>query len=259
VVLRRPRIIPTLLIDSTGGLIKTIKFGKRTYIGDPINAVKIFNAKGVDELVLLDIDATKDRREPNFELVEEIVSEAFMPIGYGGGIANMDQIAKLFGCGLEKVIFSTAAQSQPKLIEKASQRYGAQSIVVCLDVKKTMLGGYKVMTHCGTSNSGVSPEIAAAQAVRHGAGEVVVYSIDRDGSYKGYDLVLLKLVANTIEIPVVACGGARNIEDFYLAITEAHCSAVAAGSMFVFQGSQRGMLISYPTEQELQSQLFDKI
>ena len=258
--MRRIRVIPVLLVDSSGGLIKTIKFGRRTYIGDPINAVKIFNDKGADELILLDIDATRSGREPNYQLIEDIASEAFMPIGYGGGVNRIDQVKKLFYSGLEKVVVSTVVHERPDFIVEASEQFGAQSIVVCLDIKKSLFGkSYTVSSRCGTQKLKVDPVSHANKVVMLGAGELLLNSIDRDGTYAGYDLPFLRSITEAVNIPVVACGGAGSLDDFASAVNEAGCSAVAAGSMFVYQGKQRGVLISYPTESDLRSKLFQKI
>lgn len=248
--MRRIRIIPVLLIDSAAGLVKTVKFGRRTYIGDPINAVRIFNHKGADELVLLDIDATRDGREPNYAVIEDIVSEAFMPVGYGGGITSPAQIQRLLRCGLEKVVLSTAAHEDPELVQEAARQFGAQSVVVCIDVKRGLFGA-SVVTRGGRAKIKFSPEEAAGRAVEAGAGEIIVQSIDRDGTYLGYDEPLLASIARSVAVPVIALGGARNLGDFQSAVAGAGCSAAAAGSMFVFQGAARGVLISYPSESEL--------
>ena len=248
--MRRVRIIPTLLIDSASGLVKTVKFGKRTYIGDPINAVKIFNDKGVDELALLDIDATRDGREPNYDLIEEIASEAFMPVGYGGGIRSVEQMQRLLRCGLEKVIVSTLADEDPDVLRHASKRFGAQSIVVCLDIKKGLFGS-NVVTRSGRVKSKLSPIVAAQRAVEAGAGEIIVQSVDREGTFSGYDEALVANIARSVDVPVVALGGARNLDDFRAVVSNAGCSAAAAGSMFVYHGADRGILISYPTETQV--------
>lgn len=249
--MRRIRVIPTLLLNSSGGLVKTIKFGNRTYIGDPINAVKIFNEKCVDELVLLDIDATRDGREPDYSLIEDIASEAFMPIGYGGGIRSTAQMATLFRLGLEKVIVSTALYESPKLVSDAAQQFGSQSVVACLDVRTSVLGKRTVYVRSGTKSTRMDPVAAAKRAANDGAGEIIVYSINADGAYRGYDMKLLGAVASSVSVPVIACGGARNLDDFYDAVVGAGCSAVAAGSMFVYQGNTRGVLISYPSESSM--------
>ena len=245
--LRRIRVIPTLLITSSGGLVKTVRFKNRTYIGDPINAVRIFNEKGVDELVLLDIDASREGREPNYQAIEEIVSEAFMPIAYGGGVTSVNQMAQLFRCGLEKVVLCTAVHSNPRLIAEAAARFGSQSLVVCLDVKRQWLSGPRLRIKGGTVGAGIQPVEFARQVVDAGAGELLVYSIDRDGTYEGYDLELLRSISSAVTVPVIACGGARGIEDFQAAVHGAGCSAVAAGSVFVYKEKKQGVLINYPT------------
>lgn len=255
---RRIRVIPTLLLDSRGRLVKTVKFDKRTYIGDPINAVRIFNGKEVDELLLLDIDATKDGRSPNYDAIEEIVSEAFMPVGYGGGIRTLDQVSRLFQCGIEKVVISSAA-ANPGLIEQASARFGAQSVAVCLQVRRSLMGSYSVRFNSGAANAGEKPEDFARKVVARGAGEVIVYAIDRDGTYKGFDLPLLKSVADAVDVPVVGCGGASKVSDFLDAVAGAGCSAVAAGSLFVYRSAGQGVLISYPSQAELAQELFEKV
>lgn len=251
---RRVRVIPTLLIDGTGRLVKTVGFGKRTYIGDPINAVKIFNEKEVDELVLLDIDAAKNGRGPNYELISDIVSEAFMPIGYGGGISTEDQIAQLYKCGIEKVVVSSVLRNGLDLITRASRRFGAQAVTVCLPVKKPLMRGKRVQVMQGKTALPGTPEDWATQVAAAGAGEIMLYSIDRDGSFDGYDLELTARVAESVDLPVVACGGARNIGDFVAAVREGHASAVAAGSFFVYQSARRGVLISYPSASQLDAE-----
>lgn len=245
--MRRIRIIPTLLLDKAGGLVKTVRFSRRTYIGDPINAVKIFNEKGVDELVLLDIDATRNGREPNYGLIEEIVSEAFMPVAYGGGIRSIQQMTRLLRCGLEKVIVTTLADEDPGTLRQAANHFGAQSVVVCLDVKKGYFGP-RVITHCGARKSKLSIIEAAQRAVTHGAGEIIVQAVDREGTFCGYDEALIATITRAVDVPVIALGGARNLEDIRSVLVNAGCSAVAAGSMFVYQGPERGVLISYPSE-----------
>ena len=255
--LRRVRVIPTLLIDGRGRLVKTIRFGKRAYIGDPINAVKIFNTKAVDELVLFDIDASRERRAPNYRLIEGIAGEAFMPVGYGGGIASMEHIAQLYGCGIEKVILSSCLKAGTSLISEATGRYGAQAVVICLQIKRTIFGHQRVRVFSASGRLGRKDvEEVAREVVRAGAGEIIVYDVDRDGTYLGYDLSLLKRVARAVEVPVVACGGARGLDDFVAAVREAGCSAVAAGSLFVYQSRGRGVLISYPSQTELVEKLF---
>ncbi len=248
--MRRIRVIPVLLLKGQG-LYKTVKFKEPKYVGDPINAVKIFNDKEVDELCFLDITATGENREPNYKVISEIASECFMPLSYGGGITNIEQASKLFSIGVEKIIISTAVHTNPGLVTELSTRYGAQSVVVCLDVKKSFLGKYEVYTHAGKKNSGKNPVQFALDMQKAGAGEIIINSIDRDGTMQGYDTDLLHKVASQLEIPVIACGGAGSVEDLGKAIVQGHASAVAAGSMFVFHGKHRAVLISYPSSKDL--------
>ncbi len=249
---RRIRVIPTLLIDGNGGLIKTTRFSKRVYIGDPINAVKLFNEKGADELIILDVDATRNRREPNYALIEEIAGEAFMPVGYGGGIRNLAQMDRILRSGLEKVVVSTLADEEPSVLRDAAEKFGSQSVVVCLDVKKGLLGD-RVLTRGLRKSSRLPVLDAAKQAVENGAGEIIVHSVDREGTFSGYDISLVRSICDVVDVPVIALGGARSFNDFRSAVADAGSSAVAAGSFFVYQGLGRGVLISYPSEPDLET------
>ncbi len=243
------RVIPSLLLRNQG-LVKTVKFKNPTYLGDPINIVKIFNEKEVDEIVLLDILATPERREPNCKLLADIASECFIPLAYGGGLRTIDQIRNILGLGFEKVIINSSAVEDPDLIRRAAELFGSQSIVVSIDVRQTTFGRYEVFTHCGSKPGRLDPAEHAGNIQQLGAGEVILNSIDRDGTMEGYDLKLIKKVSSAVSIPVVACGGAKMISDFIQAV-DAGASAVAAGSMFVFQGKHRAVLISYPSSSEL--------
>jgi len=247
--MRRIRVIPVLLIFK-GGLVKTAQFKNPKYVGDPINAVKIFNDKEVDELVVIDIDATAEGRTPNFTIIKEIVSEAFMPISYGGGISNLDQVKTLLQNGVEKVILNHSAFCSPNLITEIASNFGAQSIVVSIDYKKNIWGKSKVYIKNGKDNTGFDPLEFAQKCEDAGAGEIILQSIEREGTYKGYDLEMIQTVSSSIGIPVVACGGARDIQDFKSAVDHG-ASAVAAGSMFVFHGALKGVLINYPIQSEL--------
>lgn len=237
------RVIPVLLLRN-GGLVKTIKFKDPKYVGDPINAMKIFNTKEVDELVLLDIMATVNRREPDFKAIKEIVSEAFMPIGYGGGITNMEQVKKLFQIGVDKIIINSAALSNPELIKKASEIYGSQSIVVSIDVKKNMWGSYKLYSYSERKSLKDDVIDTIRKFEELGAGEIIINSVDHDGTMQGYDVSLIDMVSKCVKVPVIALGGAGSIEDLKSAISHG-ASAVAAGSFFVYQGIHRAVLISY--------------
>lgn len=247
------RVIPSLLLRN-GGLVKGSRFKDHKYVGDPINAVKIFNEKEVDELVFLDIGATQNGTGPNFELLADIASQAFMPFGYGGGITSIEQIEKLFKLGVEKVILNTAAYDNEALISAASKMAGAQSIVVSIDVKKSAFGAYNVFTNSGSKKTKWNPVDFARHVEQLGAGEILLCSMDREGTAKGYDTKLIENVADAVDIPVVALGGARNIQDFGQAVS-AGASAVSAGDMFTFHGKFKAVLITYPPYDELQDVL----
>ncbi|MBK6348598.1 MAG: AglZ/HisF2 family acetamidino modification protein [Steroidobacteraceae bacterium] len=247
----RTRVIPCLLLRN-GGLVKTVKFGEAKYVGDPINAVKIFNEKEVDELVFLDITATAASRGPNFELIRDIATEAFMPFGYGGGITTIDQVASLVALGVEKVVLNTSVVERPEFIREAANLVGSSSVVVSIDVKRSLLGRYEVVTRNAGRKSGLDPIEWARRAADLGAGEVLLTSVDRDGTQKGYDLALLRQVTEAVSIPVIASGGAGSLDDFRAAVQEAGASAVAAGSLFVFHGKHRAVLITYPDYRELE-------
>ena len=247
----RTRVIPVLLLAGRR-LVKTVKFKNRVYVGDPINTVKLFNDKEVDELVIVDIDATVGSKEPDYEYIERLAGQCFMPLAYGGGIRNAEQARRLLAIGVEKVIVNTAAVADPSLISSIAQDAGSQSVVVCIDVKKTWLGKYEVKTAGGTRGAGLDPVVFAVEAVQRGAGEVIVNSIDRDGTQSGYDLELIARVASAVNVPVIACGGANTLGDFTAAVQRG-ASAVAAGSMFVFHGPHRAVLINFPKAGELEN------
>lgn len=252
--MRRIRVIPVLLI-SNNGLVKPVKFKNLKYVGDPINAVKIFNDKEVDELIIIDIDASAEKRGPNFEIIKEIVSEAFMPISYGGGITKLEEVRTLLQNGVEKVILNKSAVQRPQLINEISSTFGTQSVVVCIDYKKNLWGKNKVFTDNGKNSTGIDPIDFARECVNFGAGEIILQSIEREGTYSGYDLDLIQSISSALNVPVVPLGGAGSIEDFSKAIS-CGASAVAASSMFVFQRPYQAVLISYPSQTELKKYLF---
>jgi cyclase len=239
------RLIPVLLLKGKG-LVKTTGFKNPVYVGDPINAVRIFNEKEVDELVLCDIEASMQQRDPNYAWIKDIVSECFMPVGYGGGIRSMDQIRKIFDLGVEKVILNTAAFDF-KLVSEAASIYGNQSIVGCIDVKKSFFGAYNVYSNSGSIKHKITPEEFAKQLVSAGVGEIIIQSIDKEGSMSGFDLELTKRVANAVNVPIVASGGAGNIDHISDVIRIGNASSVAAGSFFVFKGKYKAVLINYPS------------
>ncbi|MNK22773.1 Imidazole glycerol phosphate synthase subunit HisF [compost metagenome] len=243
------RVIPILLI-SDGGLVKTRKFKDQVYVGDPVNAVKIFNEKEVDELIVVDIDCSKKGSPPNYSMIEEIAGECFMPICYGGGITSIDHVKRVFSCGVEKISINSAL-FDTDLIRRAVDIYGSQSIVASIDVKKkSFWGGY---TCCGKSSRqdfAISPLELGKKVETEGVGEILLNSIDNDGMMTGFDLELIESVSTAVSIPVIASGGAGGMADLKKAL-QAKASAVAAGSMFVFHGKHRAVLINYPSPSEL--------
>lgn len=245
----RPRIIPVLLVDDRD-LIKTVNFDKRTYLGDPVNAVKIFNRKGIDELSILDIGASKNKKEPDFELLKDIASEAFMPLSYGGGISNIEQIRELLAIGYEKVVINTGLIKNPSLITEAAKLFGSQSIVASIDAKKTNKG-YECAVVDGHELVNITPIELAKKAESLGAGEIIINSIDQDGMMHGYDIELVKNVVDSVNIPVTAIGGASGIDDLKKVLYEGHAHAAAGGSMFVYYGRLKAVLITAPSEKEL--------
>jgi cyclase len=249
-----PRVIPSLLLRGEG-LVKGINFKDYTYVGDPINAVKIFNEKEVDELLFLDILATREHRKISRDLVQKIADECYMPFGVGGGITTVEEIRDLLRAGAEKVCLNSAVLENPGLITAAARIFGSQSIVVSIDVKKGWTGGYTVYGQAGTAKTKREPVAWAQEAARLGAGEILLNSIDRDGTGAGYDLELLRQVAAAVSVPVIAAGGAGKLEHLAAAVYEGGAAAVAAGSFFVFHGRRRAVLINFPTKAEL-AQLF---
>ncbi len=246
----KARVIPCLLLQQQG-LVKTIRFRSPRYVGDPINAVRIFNEKEVDELIFLDIGATVGGSPPPVELLERIASEAFMPFCYGGGIRTMDQVRMLLGLGIEKLALNTVAAERPEFVTQVAEAVGSQSVVAALDVKKNWLGKYTVWYRSARTNTGEDPVAAAVRMQALGAGELLVTSVDREGTASGYDLDLARRVCAAVDIPVIINGGAGSLTDVRRAVTEAHVSAAAAGTMFVFHGKHRAVLISYPSQSEL--------
>ncbi|MFQ5571603.1 MAG: AglZ/HisF2 family acetamidino modification protein [Rhodothermales bacterium] len=248
------RVMPCLLLRNRG-LVKTIKFKNASYVGDPINTVRIYNEKEVDELIFLDITATPQQKAPPYELLEEIASECFMPFTYGGGVRALDQMKQIFSLGVEKVAVNSYAAEYPAFIREAADTFGSQSIVASIDVKKKLFGRYEVYSHGATRPSRRDPVEVAEEVERQGAGEILLTSIDRDGTMEGYDIELISRVTRAVGIPVIACGGAGSLEDFGRAVREGGASAVAAGSMVVYQGKHRAVLINFPTRTELEEAL----
>jgi imidazole glycerol-phosphate synthase subunit HisF len=256
--LRRVRVIPILTIEGNK-LVKTVKFRKPNYIGDPVNAVKIFNEKEVDEIIVLDIAASNKNAEPNFELIKEIAGECFMPLGYGGGIKNFNTAKKIFDLGVEKIIINTAINTNIKLISTLVDHYGSQSIVACIDVKKTFFGKQHTYFQSATMHDKETPVELSQRLEALGVGEIIINNVDTEGTFEGVDINLMSRVANTIDIPVVACGGCQNVEEF-AQIIDSGCSAIGASSMFVYkQQNSNSILINYPNQLELHEKLYSKI
>jgi len=250
----KTRVIPCLLLRNFG-LVKTIRFKDPKYLGDPINIVRIFNEKAVDELMFLDIAATVENRRPSFQLLEKIASECFTPFSYGGGIRNLEDMKILFKIGVEKVVVNSYTVENPTFVRSAADLFGSQSVVVSVDVKRNQWGKYEVFTHSGQKATGLDPVKYARDMEEQGPGELLLTSIDLDGTMAGYDLELIKRVSSAVSIPVVACGGAGSLEHLRQAVKQGGASAVAAGSLFVFHGPHRAVLINYPTLEELQKAL----
>ncbi len=240
----RTRVIPCLLLKN-GGLVKTVCFNDPKYVGDPINAVRIFNEKEVDELIILDIEASQKRREPDYENVRDIVSEAFMPIAYGGGVTKIEQAKRLVSLGVEKVVLNTATLQSFNLVREMAYHLGSSSTVVGLDVKRDWLGRHHVFNSATRKVTDRDPLEHAQHAVTAGAGEIFINDVDRDGTGNGYDLNLIHNMAAAVDVPVIACGGAGSLEHFRDA-SDSGASAVAAGSMFVYIGKHRAVMINYP-------------
>lgn len=246
----RSRIIPCLLVHNKG-LVKTVKFKDPKYVGDPINAVKIFNEKEVDELIVLDIDATRQNREPNFEMIKKLADECRMPFCYGGGITNAEQARKIISLGAEKVALSSSALHNIDLCEEIGSIIGNQSVVVVIDVKKKKLfGGYDIYTHNGTKKSKWKLDALVEKLEEIGIGEIVINSIDNDGTTQGYDTVLVENIRRKCSMPMTVLGGASTLDDIKQLISKFKIIGAAAGSLFVFKGKYRAVLINYPNRKE---------
>ena len=247
----RTRIIPALLLRDEC-LVKTTKFGKFTYVGDPANTVRIFNELDVDELLFLDISAAREKRKPNLKVLREIADECFMPIAYGGGISTIEQAKEVFDIGFEKIALNSNAYENPNLISVISKNYGSQAVIVSIDYRKTFLGNKSVYTLSGSRNCKIDPIIWAKQVEDLGAGEILLTSMDREGTWSGFDYDTVKKVADAVSIPVIAHGGAGKIDDIKKVVKESNASAVALGSMVVFQKEGMGVLVNFPEPSELE-------
>ena len=245
------RIIPLLLIHE-GGLVKTVKFKNPKYIGDPINAIRIFNDKEVDEIIVLDIEASKNKKEPNYNLIKKFASECFMPVCYGGGVSNIDHAKKIFSLGVEKISVQTSCLNDINIIKKLSDRFGSQSIVASVDIKKNWLGKYKLFSAHNNKRLSKTWQEYLLEIVSLGAGEILINSVDQDGTFDGVDVSLIKKATRLVPVPIIAAGGVGCIMDLKIAIA-AGANGVGAGSFFVFKGSRRAVLISYPKRRDLET------
>lgn len=246
----RPRVLPALLLQG-GRLVKTVRFRKPRYVGDPINAVRIFNEKEVDELIVIDIDAGRAGGSIPLKLVTRIAGECFMPMTYGGGIRTLDQIAQIMAAGVEKVSINRAAVADRGFVARAAKRFGSQSIVVSIDVRRRLFGQYEICVDGGRRRAGLEPVSLALELESEGAGEILLTSINQEGTMTGYDVDLVRRVASAVSIPVIACGGAGSIDDVIGVVCDAGAAAAAVGSMAVYQGRNRGVLIGFPTRKQL--------
>lgn len=248
-----PRVIPCLLVDDEA-MVKTVRFEEGAYLGDPVNVINLFNRFEVDEITLLDVRATVEDREPVFELIEHLAAECWVPLSYGGGIRTIDDVRRILSSGVEKVVLGTVAADDPDLVTEASRIFGVQAVIVAVDARRTGAGGYETFVASGTRALGTDPATYARLAASRGAGEILVTSIDRDGTMEGYDVELIRQVSEAVDVPVIACGGAGDRSDLAVPI-QAGASAVAAGSIFVFQGRERGVLINFPDRPYLEGLL----
>ena len=245
----KPRVIPVLLLKN-GGLYKTMKFEKPKYVGDPLNAIKIFNEKEVDELIVLDIDASKNRKEPDYQLIEQFAGECFMPVCYGGGISSFEQAQRIFSLGIEKISLQSSVLNNLDLISEISSVYGNQAVVFSLDLKKNLFGNYKLFSSSNHKTVDVSWKKVAVDAVNAGAGEILINAVDRDGTLQGLDIDILGEIKPLLSVPLMFCGGLNSLENIKLAVSNG-ADAVAGGAFFVFNGPHRAVLISYPKYNDL--------
>ena len=244
------RIIPCLLLKDDS-LVKTVNFKKPAYIGDPVNTARIFNELEVDELVLLDISATNNNRKPNFKILSELANECFMPLAYGGGINNFEDAKKIFKIGIEKIIINSVAFTNPTIIPELADHFGNQAIVASIDVKRNMFGKYQVYSNSGKINQKVNPVAWAKKLEQLGAGEIILTSINQEGTWKGFDINIIEKISNAVNIPVIANGGASSIEDIGRAVKQGNASAISLGSMVVYQNKGMGVLVNFPDNEKL--------
>lgn len=250
----RTRVMPCLLLKGNG-LVKTVRYKQPNYVGDPVNTIRIFNELEVDELILLDIDASVSGCGIQYDILEDVASECFMPLTYGGGIRHIEDAEKLFSLGIEKCVINTCSLECENIVGRIARLFGSQSVVVSIDVRRTLFNSYRVFSKGGTVKHRHSPVDWARRVEDTGAGEIILTSIDREGTFSGYDLELIRAVSEAVTIPVIAHGGASCVEDFCRAVFEGKASAVAAGSMFVYQGKNRAVVTNFPSRKTLREAL----
>ena len=250
----RTRVIPVLLLKDES-LVKTIQFGKYGYIGDPINTCRIFNELEVDELCFLDISASQEKKEPDYKILQEISNECFMPLSYGGGIDSFEKAEKVFKIGFEKIILNSASFTHPEVIAEIARVYGSQAVVIAVDVRKNFWGKYEVFGVSGTVNHKKNPIEWVKEVENLGAGEILLTSIDREGTWKGFDVELVRKITDTTSLPVVAHGGAGSIQHIEDVVKGGNASAVALGSMVVYQKQGLGVLVNFPDKQVLEKHI----
>lgn len=253
-----PRIIPCLLVHNKG-LVKTVKFKTPKYVGDPINAVRIYNEKEVDELMVLDIDASTKNKEPDYKMIEKLAVECRMPLCYGGGIKSVEQAKKTFSLGVEKIALSSVAIENENILPELVQQVGSQSVVVIIDVKKKLFGGYEIVINNGLTKTGLNPNEFIKKLLHYNIGEIVINSVDNDGVMKGYDLKLIDSIKEIINIPMTILGGAGSLEDISSAINRYGIIGISAGSLFVFKGKYKAVLINYPSKKIKEKIIVDNI
>lgn len=256
--MRRVRVIPIIMLDE-GRAVITQKFGRSIYVGDPINAIKILNDKEVDELIILDITSKGKRAAPDFDLIAKMASESFMPLAYGGHVKSIADAELIIKSGIEKISFNSVLFSHPEIVREFSQRYGSQSAIASIDIKKNFWGAHGIRTLNGNRKVGTNIEGILATIAQLNVGEILVNSIDHDGTLRGYDIPLIKRIAACIDVPVIACGGASGIPDFLAAVSVGKATAVAAGAMFFFKGSFDAVLVNYPDQKTLITHLYNKL
>lgn len=250
----RTRVIPALLLHNES-LVKTVGFGKFRYVGDPANTVRIFNELEVDELLFLDITASSENRSPNIKVLSDIANECFMPLGYGGGIKSLEHAKVIFDIGFEKIVVNSHFIANPNLIREIASHFGSQAVVASIDVKRGLFGGQTVRTLGGRRNTRFDPVEWSIEVEKLGAGEILLTSIDREGTWDGFDLNLVKRVTDAVSIPVIAHGGAGAVEHIGQVVKQANASAVALGSMVVFQKKGMGVLVNFPDQRKIQEYL----